>query len=87
LEQRGPGEPGPQGAAQTGLRRHAPITQPPVGSARGLERLHQHLSGEARDSRAIVAGWQVGEAEASRTIALYLELVSEPLALLVNTIG
>ncbi|MBP0575943.1 ROK family protein, partial [Mycobacterium tuberculosis] len=43
-----------------------------VGSARGLERLHQHLSGEARDSRAIVAGWQVGEAEASRTIALYL---------------
>jgi N-acetylglucosamine kinase len=58
-----------------------------VGSARGLERLHQYVAGAAADSRAIVAGWQAGEAAASRTVDLYLELVSEPLALLVNAIG
>lgn len=57
------------------------------GSARGLERLHQHLTGQAADSRAIVDGWQAGDAASSRTIAIFLELVSEPLALLVNAIG
>jgi N-acetylglucosamine kinase len=58
-----------------------------VGSARGLERLHHHLSGETADSRAIVSGWEAGEAAATRTVAVYLELVGEPLALLVNAIG
>lgn len=58
-----------------------------IGSARGLERLHQHLCGVAADSRAIVTGWEAGDAAAVRTIGIYLELVSEPLALLVNTIG
>jgi N-acetylglucosamine kinase len=58
-----------------------------VGSARGLERLDHHLSGETRDSRAIVTAWQAGEPAAVKTIDAYLELVSEPLALLVNTLG
>lgn len=58
-----------------------------IGSARGLERLHHHLSGVATDSRAIVTGWQDGDPAMVRTIHLYLELVAEPLALLINTIG
>ncbi|MQP65865.1 ROK family protein [Niveispirillum sp. SYP-B3756] len=57
------------------------------GSARGLERLHHHLTGQGLDSRSIVDGWQAGEALSRRTISIFLELVSEPLALLVNAIG
>jgi N-acetylglucosamine kinase len=57
------------------------------GSARGMERLHRYLTGQVAESRAIVDGWQAGDATASRTISIFLELVSEPLALLVNAIG
>lgn len=58
-----------------------------VGSARGLERLHRYLTGQEADSRTIVAGWEAGDDLAACTIAIFLELVSEPLSLLVNTIG
>lgn len=58
-----------------------------VGSARGLERLHRHLTGAALDSRALLAAWQAGDKAAAATLALFLELLAEPLALLVNTIG
>ena len=56
-----------------------------VGSARGLERLHLHLTGEALGSVAILAHWAAGEAMAA--VDLWLDLVSGPLALVVNVVG
>jgi N-acetylglucosamine kinase len=58
-----------------------------VGGARGLERLHQTLHQQTLDSREIVAAWQSGDAAAERTIACWTELLSGPLAMLVNTLG
>ncbi|MBX9456671.1 MAG: ROK family protein [Rhizobium sp.] len=58
-----------------------------VGGARGLERLHLELHHENRTSREIVDGWQSGDVDAQRTIGLYIELVSAPLALAVNITG
>lgn len=58
-----------------------------VGGARGLERLHQTLHGQSRDSRAIIDAWQAGDAGAERTIACFIDLLSGPLAMLVNTLG
>jgi N-acetylglucosamine kinase len=58
-----------------------------VGGARGLERLHHALSGTQLDSRQIVAAWEAGDATAERTIACWTELLSGPLAMLVNTVG
>ncbi|KKB08119.1 ROK family protein [Devosia chinhatensis] len=58
-----------------------------VGGARGLERLHQHLHGRTLASTEIVAAWEQDEPDATATIALYLELVAQPLALVVNIIG
>jgi N-acetylglucosamine kinase len=58
------------------------------GGARGLERLDAYLNGRAvRDSRAIVAAWHAGEAAAAETMAAYLDIVAEPLALVVNVTG
>lgn len=57
-----------------------------IGAARGLERLHRFLHGEDRASRQITATWLAGEAGARETIDLYLELVSGPLAMLLNTV-
>lgn len=59
----------------------------PVCSARGMERLHSHRHGETLDSLAIVAGWERGEQRASRTIALWLEVLSGPLAMIGNLLG
>ena len=56
-----------------------------VGAARGLERLHVWLHGENTDSREITAEWEAGGAKAAATIELYLELVSGPLATILNT--
>nr|WP_314544043.1 ROK family protein [uncultured Massilia sp.] len=61
-----------------------------VGGARGLERLHLvlHPSQDgAPDSRAIIAAWQAGDARAEVTVACFIELLSGPLAMLVNTLG
>ncbi|MGV8953580.1 MAG: ROK family protein [Cypionkella sp.] len=58
-----------------------------VCSARGMERLHHHLHGLHADSTQIVAGWQSGDPAASRTIALWLELLSGPLAMVENMLG
>ena len=58
-----------------------------VGGARGLEKLHFHLTGEARDSREIVVGWAGGDAAAIRTMAIYIDLIAAPLALAVNITG
>lgn len=58
-----------------------------VGGARGLERLHQHLHQQQLDSRAIIDAWQAGDVRASRTIDCFVDLLSGPLAMLVNTVG
>jgi N-acetylglucosamine kinase len=58
-----------------------------VGGARGLERLHQALHRQQLDSRDIIAAWQAGDPAAERTIACFIDLLSGPLAMLVNTLG
>ncbi len=58
-----------------------------VGGARGLERIHQHLHGPELPSTQIVENWRSGDARAGETLALYAELVSGPLAMVVNTVG
>lgn len=58
-----------------------------IGSARGIERLHQHLHGASADAEAIVTGWQAGGAAAQETVAVWLELMSGPLAMVLNVVG
>lgn len=58
-----------------------------VGAARGLERLHKHLARQPLDSVEIVSAWEAGDAAATRTVEVYLQLVAEPLALVVNVVG
>jgi N-acetylglucosamine kinase len=58
-----------------------------VGGARGLERLHKVLHSEDAASTGIVAGWISGDVKAGRTMDIYLDLVSTPLALALNITG
>lgn len=58
-----------------------------IGGARGMERLHTHLHGADMPSLAIVQAWMAGEATAAQTIDLYVELLAQPLALVVNVVG
>jgi N-acetylglucosamine kinase len=58
-----------------------------IGGARGLERLHAHVHGEKLSSLDIVAAWAQGDEKAVQTMTLYTELLSAPLALLVNVLG
>ena len=58
-----------------------------VGAARGIERLHQGLHAEDQPSTAIVAAWEAGEARATRTVELWLDLMAGPLAMVVNVTG
>ena len=58
-----------------------------VGAARGIERLHTVLHSEKIDSVAIVDDWQAGKAKACETVAVWLEMVADPLAMAVNLTG
>lgn len=58
-----------------------------IGSARGLEKLHFELHRETLSSEAIITAWQAGETSAARTINVYLDIVADPLALVVNVTG
>ncbi|MCJ8141263.1 ROK family protein [Falsirhodobacter halotolerans] len=58
-----------------------------LASARGVERIDAHLNGPARASEAIVAAWAAGETGAGRTIALWLDILSGPLAMVSNLLG
>lgn len=51
-----------------------------LGSARGIERLHAHLTGVALDAPAIVAG-------APRTVDVWAAMLAGPLAMLMNTLA
>lgn len=58
-----------------------------VGGARGLQRIHQHLHGVELASTQIVENWRGGGAAEVETLQLYADLVSGPLAMVVNTVG
>lgn len=58
-----------------------------TGSARGLERLHRHLTGADLASKAITNAWRIGEVEAGRTIDLYCDLTARALSVVINTLG
>ena len=58
-----------------------------IGGARGMERLHHHLTGATMKSRAIMDAWRAGEPQAVRTFDCYIELVAQPLAFSVNLLG
>ena len=58
-----------------------------IGSARGIERLHRHLHGTDAGAEAIVAAWQSGDTQAADTVAVWLEVVSGPLAMVLNVVG
>ncbi|MBZ7923911.1 ROK family protein [Ensifer adhaerens] len=88
---------GPAIAAEAG---NPPIAIPPydcgcgqrrcvdtVGGARGLERLHQTAHGKTLSSHEIMEAWKAGDAEAKRTVDILVDLVSSPLALVINITG
>lgn len=58
-----------------------------VGGARGLERLDARRTGGKRTSLEIVEAWQAGEPAAAATLEEYFDLVSGPLAVVVNVVG
>lgn len=58
-----------------------------VAGARGIERLHAHLSGEDKSSHAILEDWRAGLPAATRTLDVYLDIIAGPLALTVNITG
>ena len=55
-----------------------------IGGARGLERLHHHLTGQSASAQTIIAAWKAGP---SPTVPRWLDLLSGPLAMVVNLIG
>ncbi len=77
---------------------HGPVIQTPafacgcgqtgcvdtIGGARGLERLHHHLTGDIATSHDILQRWHGGEVA---TVDAWLGLVAGPLAMVVNVIG
>jgi N-acetylglucosamine kinase len=58
-----------------------------IGGARGIERLHHFVHGSEETSHDILEQWQAGEARAGKTVSAYLELMADPLALVVNMTG
>ncbi|MEI4472234.1 ROK family protein [Frigidibacter sp. MR17.24] len=56
-------------------------------SARGIERLHRDIAGATLGSREILSLWHRGDPGAARTVAAWLELLSGPLAMVVNLTG
>jgi N-acetylglucosamine kinase len=58
-----------------------------IGSARGLERLHQARGGGQASSHDLVAGWRAGAPGACATLDLWRDLVAGPLAMVVNALG
>ena len=55
--------------------------------ARGLERLHLHLGGQAAHSAEILALWHSGDVAGHRTVQTWLSLIAPQLALVLNVVG
>lgn len=88
---------GPVAATQAG---HPPVQLPrflcgcglagcidAVCSARGMEKLHQHLHSQTLSSEEIIAAWESGNDEAAHTIDVYVDVLTGPLALVANITG
>jgi N-acetylglucosamine kinase len=58
-----------------------------IGGARGIEALHAAAGNALADSRAIVDGWTAGDPACGATMAAYVSLVSDALALTLNITG
>lgn len=58
-----------------------------IGSARGMEKLHRHLTGVDLTAEAILDAWYSGEEAATRSVEFYIEILAGPLALVVNMTG
>lgn len=58
-----------------------------IGGARGIERLHHFLNGINASSHAVLQEWRAGDQKARRTVSIYLKLVADPLAAVVNITG
>lgn len=58
-----------------------------IGGARGMERLHHHLTGVPLNSYQLLDRWEAGCMQAGRSIALWIELLAEPLGFLTNVLG
>ena len=59
-----------------------------ICGARGLEMLHSHLHpGAVLDTHALITGWQAGDPAATRTLAIWIELLAGPLAMIQNLLG
>jgi len=56
-------------------------------SARGMERLHAFLNSQPLTAEEIIEAWRNGDAEAARTIDVYVDILSSPLAMVVNVTG
>lgn len=57
------------------------------GGARGMERLHHALGHQVASSHDIVSGWKSKQADCTQTIAVWAEMVAEPLTLAINVTG
>jgi len=57
------------------------------GSARGLEYIHAGLTGHKLSRQEITGNWRAGDPAAERTIEVYVDLLTGPLAMIVNTLG
>ncbi|WP_172293698.1 ROK family protein [Pseudoruegeria sp. HB172150] len=58
-----------------------------ICSARGIERLYRHLTGTDLDSTAVLRAWHAGDDGAALTVTAWLELLSGPLAMVINVTG
>jgi N-acetylglucosamine kinase len=58
-----------------------------IGGARGLERLHRLWANEEATSEEIISRWHAGDAGALATMELWRDLVSGPLAMVLNVVG
>ncbi len=57
------------------------------GSARGMERIHAGLTGRQLASHDITAAWHAGDKDAAATIDVFVEFITDPLSMIVNTLG
>lgn len=58
-----------------------------IGGARGLERLHMHLHGAQLPSTKIIENWLTHDPHATQTVDCMIDLISGPLAMVLNVTG
>lgn len=58
-----------------------------VCSARGLERIDHHLHGVKRSSLEIIDAWVAGDPLAEETVDVHVDILSGPMAMLINMTG